>query len=120
MRAKPDLVPDCDVHGRAMRREEWPAAALGMNGNRDVLAWCCTLDGCGRFFHGAVGYQYRPPRAQEGLPTPRCDREGAFLVAQRDLESYICPVDGCYGAQLWEPADTPAKTGTPMAHAAAR
>jgi hypothetical protein len=36
VRAKPDLVPDCDVHGEPMYRDQCPASLLGLEGSRDV------------------------------------------------------------------------------------
>jgi hypothetical protein len=101
MRAKPDLVPDCDVHGEPMYRDESPASALGLKGNRDVIAWHCVHEGCGRYFHGTVGYRYCPRSTAPVTPTPHCEHESAFLVVQRALGSYICPVAGCSTAQVW-------------------
>ena len=107
MRARPDLVPDCDVHGEPMYRDESPATALGLRGNRDVIVWRCAHEGCGRYFHGTVGYRYCPPSSVPASPTPHCERESAFLVVQRTLRSYICPVDGCSTAQAWQASAAP-------------
>ncbi|PWT97832.1 MAG: hypothetical protein C5B51_30455, partial [Terriglobia bacterium] len=101
MRAKPDLVPECDLHGERMNRAEYPAATLGLEGRRDVHVWRCTHEGCHRFFYGTLGYRTR--LAENGCTTPQCPREGAFLVVQGDLGSYICPVDGCRTVRPWHP-----------------
>lgn len=102
MRSKPDLVPDCDVHGEPMYRDESPACALGLKGNRDVIVWRCAREGCGRYFHGTVGYRDCPWPSAAVTPTPHCEHEAAFLVVQRALGSYICPVAGCGTAQVWQ------------------
>jgi hypothetical protein len=107
MRAKPELVPDCDVHGEPMYRDESPAFALGLKGNRDVIVWRCAREGCGRYFHGTVGYRYCPRPSAPATPTPHCEHESAFLVVQRALGSYICPVDGCGTAQVWQSSVAP-------------
>jgi ClpX C4-type zinc finger len=107
MRSKPDLVPDCDVHGEPMYRDESPACALGLKGNRDVIVWRCACEGCGRYFHGTVGYRDRPRSSAPVTPTPHCEHEAAFLVVQRGLGSYICPVAGCSTAQVWQASFTP-------------
>lgn len=107
MRSKPDLVPDCDVHGEPMYRDESPASALGLKGNRDVIVWRCAREGCGRYFHGTVGYRYCPRPSAPVTPTPHCEHEAAFLVAQRALGSYICPVAGCSTAQTWQASVVP-------------
>lgn len=99
MRAKPELVPDCDVHGERMFRAECSPAALGLPGRRDVIVWRCAHEGCGRYFEGSVGY--RDHLVASLAPTPRCVREGAFLVVQRTMCRYICPVAGCPHAQAW-------------------
>lgn len=100
MRAKVDLVPDCDVHGEPMYRDECPASVLGLPGSRDVIVWRCAQQGCGRYFEGSVGYRHCPPVA--GTPTPRCLRDGAFLVVQRAVGLYLCPVAGCTNGQAWD------------------
>lgn len=97
MRAKPDLVPDCDVHGKPMCRVQSSGSALGL-GHRDIYVWRCAQQGCSRYFYGTVGYG---PSDHEDNKALRCLREGAYLVAQRDLGVYICPVDGCSTAQPW-------------------
>jgi ClpX C4-type zinc finger len=107
MRSKPDLVPDCDVHGEPMYRDESPASALGLKGNRDVIVWRCAREGCGRYFHGTVGYRYCPRPSALVTPTPHCEHEAAFLVVQRALGSYICPVAGCSTAQVWQASVAP-------------
>jgi len=107
MRSKPDLVPDCDVHGEPMYRDESPAFALGLKGNRDVIVWRCAREGCGRYFHGTVGYRYCPRPSPPVIPTPHCEHESAFLVVQRALGSYICPVAGCSTAQVWQASVVP-------------
>ena len=56
MRSKPDLVPDCDVHGEPMYLDEYRAFAMGLKGNRDVIVCRCTREGCGRYLHGTVVY----------------------------------------------------------------
>jgi len=101
MRAKPDLIPDCDVHGEPMVRDELPASALGLEGRRDVVFWRCDHNGCGRYFHGTVGYRDFPAALGNRIPTLRCEREGAFLIVQSNLGSYICPVAGCSTVQEW-------------------
>ena len=100
MRAKADLVPDCDVHGETMSREECSAVSLGLPGSRDVIVWRCRHDGCGRYFEGGVGY--RNISAAEVTPGPRCARDRAFLVVQRALSRSICPVAGCTNEQPWD------------------
>jgi hypothetical protein len=107
MRAKPDLVPDCDVHGEPMCRDEPPASALGFKGDRDVIVWRCAREGCRRYFHGTVGYRYSPRPPAPVAPTPHCEHEAAFLVVQRALGSYICPVAGCNTAQVWQASVAP-------------
>jgi hypothetical protein len=102
MKAKPDLVPDCDVHGEPMYRDECAASVLGLEGSRDVIVWRCCHQGCGRYFHGTAGYRNCPPAADNGILTPRCAREGAFLIVQRTLGSYICPVAGCTKTEPWQ------------------
>src|SRR5438046_1208279 len=107
MRSKPELVPDCDVHGEPMYRDESPAFALGLKGNRDVVVWRCGRERCGRYFHGTVGYRYCPRPSAPATPTPHCEHESAFLVVQRALGSYICPVDGCGTAEVWQSSVPP-------------
>jgi len=87
-----------------MRLDQRPASALGLPGSRDEIIWRCAREGCGRFFQGTVGYRFFPVSAHRPIhtPTPRCEREGAFLVAQRTLGSYICPVAGCITVQAWK------------------
>ena len=104
VRAKPDLVPDCDVHGQPMYRDECPAGALGLPGTRDVIVWRCAHPGCARYFEGAVGY--RRCAHPDGSPTPRCARDRAFLVVQRAQRQYICPVAGCPNRQQWKGSST--------------
>ncbi len=99
MRAKADLVPDCDVHGEPMYRADCPASVLGLKGSRDVTIWRCAHGGCSRFFEGAIGYRHMA--AERGALTPRCTREGAFLVAQGKLGKYVCPVAGCRSEEAW-------------------
>lgn len=99
MRAKPELVPDCDVHGESMYRDECRASDLGLEGSRDIIVWRCAHPGCTRYFEGAVGYRNLASRAS--VMTPRCAREGAFLVTQRALSRYVCPVEGCANGQAW-------------------
>ena len=101
MRAKPELIPDCDIHGEAMHRDERPARELGLAGSRDVIVWCCAVAGCRRYFEGSVGYRDVPLPGSERHPTPQCRQEGAFLVVQRNLGSYICPVAGCATTHSW-------------------
>ncbi|HLK47331.1 MAG TPA: hypothetical protein VKT49_04300 [Bryobacteraceae bacterium] len=101
MRAKPDLVPDCDVHGKPMYRDERPASELGLAGSRDVIVWRCCCEGCRRYFEGATGYRDARPSGVEADLTPRCPNDGAFLVAQRARDSYICPVAGCSTVHAW-------------------
>ncbi len=103
MRAKPDLVPDCDLHGEPMYRDELPAGELGLAGSRDVIVWRCRCAGCRRYFEGGTGYR-DAPRGGETDSTPQCPNEGAFLVAQRATGSYICPVAGCSTVHEWEAA----------------
>jgi hypothetical protein len=107
MKAKPDLVPDCDIHGEPMRREECPPHAVGIDEHRDLVLWVCTRVGCGRFFHGTVGYRYRNPIAETRPPTPRCQGEGAFLVVQGKRGVYICPVAGCPNIREWHSPSSP-------------
>ena len=95
MRAKPDLVPDCDLHREPMYRQECRPSELGLEGERDVIVWRCAHPGCGRYFLGTVGYQSYPPLAIASDPARRCARHGAFLVAQGAFGSFICPVAGC-------------------------
>jgi hypothetical protein len=109
MRAKPDLVPDRDLDGEPMYLDERPASAVGLPGHRDEIIWRCARENCGRFFQGTVGYRFLPESANRGTHTsaPRCEREGAFLVVQRTLGSYVCPVAGCMTVQAWEVSDEP-------------
>ncbi len=107
MRAKADLVPDCDVHGEPMCLDERPAQVLALKGNRDVIFWRCTHEGCGRFFYGTVGYRGGAPEACENVPALRCKRDRAFLVAQQALGSYICPVAGCKTVADWQSSHEP-------------
>jgi hypothetical protein len=102
MRAKPDLMPDCDIHGEPMYRDECPAQLLGLEGSRDLIIWRCSRTGCGRYFYGTVGYRSIGPATDPKPPTPQCDQERAFLVVQRDLGCYICPVTGCSTVQIWQ------------------
>lgn len=105
MRAKPDLIPDCDVHGAPMYRDQCRGWELGLRDNRDVVVWRCAHQGCGRFFLGTLGYRSCCPGEDQTLPTPRCAREGAFLVVQRAWNLAICPVDGCPTRQPWHAPD---------------
>lgn len=102
MRAKPDLTPDCDVHGEPMYKTECPASVLGMAKRTDITIWSCSRRGCQRYFHGTQGYRYLDLPKGEDAPTPRCANEGAYLVVQRALRSYICPVDGCTKKSAWQ------------------
>lgn len=95
MTAKPDLVPHCDLHREPMYRDECRPSELGLDGNRDVIVWRCAHAGCGRFFLGTLGYQSFPPMAMAAEPVRRCPLDGAFLVAQGAMGSFICPVAGC-------------------------
>jgi len=99
VRAKPDLIPDCDVHGEPMVQDECPASLLGLEGSRDLLIWRCTRSGCGRYFHGTVGYRDAGSSAVVNTGAPKCAREGAFLVVQGALGVRICPVAGCHTVQ---------------------
>lgn len=101
MRAKSDLVPDCDVHGEPMYRDECRASALGLDGSRDLHVWRCAREGCSRYFYGTVGYRYPNQTAGTAAGTPRCPREGGYLVVQRTLGSYICPVARCPNRKPW-------------------
>lgn len=103
MRAKPDLIPDCDVDGEPMYKDECPASAIGLKERRDVYVWRCAREGCGRYFYGTLGYRYSDKPGE--IPTEQCPREGAFLVTQRALGSSICPVDGCKTAHVWHGAE---------------
>ena len=85
-----------------MDREECPASILGLHGQRDILVWRCGHPGCGRYFYGTVGYRYNVQTAYSKGRTPQCTREGAFLVAQRALGLYVCPVAGCSGTEQWQ------------------
>ena len=78
MRAKPDLVPDCDVHGEPMYRDECAASALGLKGDREEVVWRCPHEECGRYFHGTVGYRSHVTIASRAIPTPRCERGGSL------------------------------------------
>ena len=109
MRAKPDLVPDCDVHGEPIYRDECAASALGLKGDREEVVWRCPYEECGRYFHGTVGYRSHVTIASRAIPTPRCEREGAFLVVQHTLGSYICPVAGCPMSAGWCVSKRPPK-----------
>lgn len=104
MRAKPDLVPDCDVHGEPMYRDELPASELGLEGSRDVIVWRCGCHGCRRYFEGGVGYRDTNSGRGRVESTPRCANDRAFLVVQRTLNEYICPVAGCATVHAWEGA----------------
>jgi hypothetical protein len=101
VRAKTDLVPDCDLHGLPMYREQCRASALGFTDQRDIHIWRCVREGCGRYFYGTVGYRHLSQCASTPIETPRCVGDGAYLVAQRNLGLYICPIDGCTNAQPW-------------------
>ena len=85
-----------------MYRDERPAHVLGLEGSRDLLIWRCPRDGCGRYFYGTVGYGYCSDHIRTGAPSPRCTREDAFLVVQRALSLYICPVAGYKRVQVWQ------------------
>src|SRR5690349_7580403 len=102
MRAKPDLVPDCDLHREPMYRQECRPGELGLEGTREVIVWRCAHAGCGRFFLGTVGYQSYPPIPVTADPSRRCARHGAFLVAQGG--SFICPVAGCETERALRPS----------------
>ena len=110
MRAKPDLVPDCDIHGEPMFRHEVPASALGLEERRDIIVWRCEHGGCRRYFYGTVGYRECPELAAPKTSTPRCSDEGAYMVAQRPLGSYICPVAGCPSIEPWQMPVVPLAT----------
>ena len=101
VRAKADLVPDCDLHGLPMYREQCPASALGFTDQRDRHIWRCGHEGCDRYFYGTVGYRHLNLCASTPIETPRCVGDGAYLVTQRNLGLYICPIDGCPNAQPW-------------------
>lgn len=101
MKAKPDLIPDCDVHGTPMYRDQCRGWELGLKDGRDVVVWRCAESGCHRYFLGTLGYRSCDPIGDQGEPTPRCAREGAFLVVQRAWNVSICPVDGCATKQPW-------------------
>jgi hypothetical protein len=102
MRAKPDLTPDCDVHGEPMYKTECPASVLGMDKRTDITFWSCSHRGCSRYFHGTLGYRYLDLPKGAGSQTPRCSNEGAYMVVQRALGSYICPVAGCKKERAWQ------------------
>jgi len=102
MRAKPDLTPDCDVHGEPMCKIDYPSSALGMVKRTDITIWLCSHHGCQRYFYGTVGYRYLNLPKRAGAPTPQCSNEGAYLVVQRALGSYICPVAGCTKKSHWQ------------------
>ncbi len=104
MRAKSDLIPDCDIHGEPMHRDECPASVLGLEGRRDLHVWRCGHPGCGRYFYGTVGYCDNTQKGHANGRSSRCSREGAFLVAQRALGRYICPVAGCNETEPWHAA----------------
>ena len=101
MRAKSDLIPDCDVHGEPMVRDERPASALGLEGHREELFWRCAREGCGRYFHGSLGYRRLLPVDSNVCESLHCGRDGAFLVVQKSFGSYVCPVAGCQNTQNW-------------------
>jgi hypothetical protein len=105
MRAKPDLIPDCDVHGTPMYRDQCRGWELGLTDGRDVVVWRCSHHDCGRYFLGTLGYCSCIPADDQAPPTPRCAREGAFLVVQRAWNLSICPVDGCPTKQPWHAPD---------------
>jgi len=105
VRAKPDLIPDCDVHGAPMYRDECRACALGLDDSRDVVVWRCAKKGCSRYFLGTVGYRSCVAAEDCAAPTRRCTREGAFLVVQRALGASICPVEGCTTLHTWHAPD---------------
>ena len=102
MKAKPDLTPDCDVHGEPMYKTECWAPALGMEKQTDVTIWSCSHRGCQRYFHGKVGYRNLDGPKNAGSPTPQCSHEGAYLVVQRALGVHICPVAGCAEKRPWQ------------------
>jgi hypothetical protein len=101
MRAKPDLVPDCDVHGAPMCRVECSGAAFGL-GPRDMCIWRCTERDCDRYFYGSIGYRSSEGRC-DPTSAPHCRLEGAYLVVQQRLGVYICPVAGCTTVEHWRP-----------------
>ena len=107
MKAKPDLVPDCDVHGAPMFLDECSPSTLGLEGSHDLIVWRCAHPGCGRYFYGTLGYRYSPPFTRTAAGTPRCKREGAFLVVQEARGLSICPVAGCNTAQPWQASIEP-------------
>jgi len=88
-----------------MYLDECPAWVLGLDGRRDLHVWCCAHQGCGRYFYGTVGYRYKPPTVNTDGRTVQCSREGAYLVAQRALGRYICPVSGCHESEPWPASD---------------
>jgi hypothetical protein len=112
VRAKSDLAPNCDVQGEPMYRHVCRASELGLDGSRDLHVWRCARKGCGRYFYGTVGYRYLNQTAGTAAGTPRCSPEGAYLVVQRTLGSYICPVARCPNRKPWIVTSSPkAKAG---------
>jgi hypothetical protein len=88
-----------------MYKTECPASVLGMDKRTDITIWSCSHRGCQRYFHGTLGYRYIDLPNGAGSPTPRCSHEGAYLVVQRALGSYICPVAGCTKERAWQAAE---------------
>ena len=86
-----------------------PRPALGLMGDREEVVWRCPHEECGRYFHGTVGYRSHVTIASRAIPTPRCERKGAFLVVQHTLGSYICPVAGCPMSAGWCVSERPPK-----------
>jgi len=87
--------------------EEVHPLAFGLEGRREVLVWRCSHKGCERYFYGTVGYQDRNPAAAAVTLSPRCPKDGAFLVVQQATRRFICPVAGCDKAETWNVSDSP-------------
>ena len=100
MTAKPDLIPDCDVHGTPLTKTEYPGAEMGQQ--EDVIeVWRCTRAGCRRLFYGDSGYGSLGGAAGAEEVKPQCPKHGAFLVVQAVHQTYVCPVDGCRETRPW-------------------
>jgi hypothetical protein len=83
---KPNLVPDCDVHGSPMERH----GALTRNRleeaqTRDVEVWRCQTSSCDRYFYEDVGYQTLKGAVATDEPSPACERHGTKMVVQSCL-----------------------------------
>lgn len=99
---KPNLVPECDVHGSRMTR--WVAStrnSLEEAQGREVEVWRCPTPSCDRYYYENVAYQTSKGAVGTDEPSPLCECHGTKMVVQSRLSQYICPVEGCGEQQQW-------------------